>query len=399
MTVNLIESPAAFADLMVQLQGAGRVAVDTEAASFHRYHDRIYLVQVSSADVHAVIDPLLIGDPAQLGALLRDPQIEIIFHDADYDLRLLQRQWGFTATRLFDTRIAAQLLGEPGVGLAALLELYFQVRPDKRFQRADWSARPLTDPMLDYAAGDTAHLIQLRDILYEKLKTSGRLAWAEEEFLRLENARWDWTPNDPVTNFIHLKGARALDRRGLALLRELYVWRETLASQLDRASFRVMGNEVLLQLAAHPVATFQELEQVRGIGRDILHRQGDELLAAMARGLAVPEDALPRFERGPRRVVDPTFESRVEALKQQRNKAAERYGLQPGVICPNGTLEAIARLQPESVDAMAAIPEMRAWQRREFGAELLEAMQAPPPLPSATPPSVAAAVSETPSDD
>jgi ribonuclease D len=375
MMFTLVGEQAPFEALIARAIATGRVALDTEAASFHRYHDRVYLVQLTAGGETSVIDPLTLDSLAPLGALLANPAVEKVFHDADYDLRLLYHEFRFSAKRLFDTRIAAQLLGEPSIGLGALLQLYFGLTPDKRFQRADWSARPLTDGMLEYAAGDTSHLNELRDILRDKLIEKKRLSWAEEEFVILEGTRWDGGEVDPRESFIRLKGARVLDRRGLALLRELYDWRETTASRLDRAAFRIMGNEVLIHLAANPVSTLDELAKVKGVGRDVAERRGAELLAAMERGKAIGEAELPRFERGPRRPeADPAYELRLEKLKVRRNQLATELGLQPGVLCPNGTLEAIARAVPPSVDAMAGLPGLREWQRKELGEALLAAM-------------------------
>lgn len=376
MSVRLVDRPDAFQALLQEVAGADLVALDTEAASFHRYHDRIYLVQLSTPSLTAVIDPLGVGDLAPIGAILADPGIEKLFHDADYDLRLFDKQYAFHATRLFDSRIAAQFLGEPGIGLAALLEKYFGVKADKRFQRADWSARPLSEAMLDYAAGDTAHLCELRDILRKQLADMGRLSWVEEEFGLLERIRWTGMPHDdPWTNYLRLKGAKALDRRALALLRELYVWRETTASSLDRAAFRILGNEVLFALAEHPVRTLDDLARVKGVGRDAAERRGAEILAAIERGLAVPDKELPRVERGPRRVPDPAFEARLEALKRVRNQLAEGMGLQPGVLCPNGTLEAIAAVVPENLERLADVEEVRRWQVEAIGTALLGALR------------------------
>src|SRR5690349_17551147 len=156
---------------------------------------------------------------APLGRVLADSDTEIVFHDADYDLRLLDREYGFHARHVFDTRIAAQLLNEPGVGLAALLEKYLGIHLDKRFQRADWSARPLSPGMLDYAASDTRHLPELRDLLRSALDARGRLDWALEEFALLEDIRW--APGDQEPGYLRLKGAKALKGRELAILREL----------------------------------------------------------------------------------------------------------------------------------------------------------------------------------
>jgi ribonuclease D len=369
---ELIDTQAEFEALMAAVEAAPVVALDTEAASFHRYHDRVYLVQLTVPGRTVVIDPLGLEDLAPLGRLLGDNRSEKVFHDADYDLRLFFHEYGFEPRNLFDTRIAAQFTAEPGIGLGALLEKYFNVRPDKRFQRADWSARPLTEGMLEYAAGDTHILCELRSVLRNNLIEMGRLSWAEEEFGLLESTRWQPGETDPRITFMKLKGARKLDRRALAILRELYEWREGTASRLDRASFRVLGNEVLFHLATHPVKNRDSLAKVRGVGPDALNRWGQEILAAISRGLAVPDDELPRFVRGPRRTHDPELEVRLEALKGCRNRLAEEFALQPGVLCPNGILEGIARLAPS--EDLTAVPGMRDWQRAALGGPLLAAI-------------------------
>jgi ribonuclease D len=380
MAIRLVDSPATFQALMSEISGAPLVALDTEAASFHRYHDRIYLVQLSTPTLTAVIDPLGVGDLSPIGRLLADPDTEKVFHDADYDLRLFDRQFGFRAKHLFDTRIAAQFLSEPGIGLGALLEKYFGVLADKRFQRADWSARPLSPAMLEYAAGDTLNLCELQRILREKLNESGRLSWVAEECTLLEGTRWTAAEADPELDYLRLKGAKALDRRSLALLRELHGWRAQTAATLDRAEFRVVVNEVLLHLAQHPVSTIDELAAVRGMGRDMLERRGEEILDAIRRGQAVPDADLPRLPRPTRRNSDPAFDLRLEALKKERNAAAERLGLAPGVLCPNGTLEAIARAEPENLGALEGVDGVRRWQLEILGTGLLAAMHAVQPV-------------------
>jgi ribonuclease D len=371
----LIQSQRELEELFERLRGAPLVAVDTEAASFHRYYDRVYLLQLSSREETAVVDPLAVESLAPLAQMLADPAIEVVFHDADYDLRLLDREYGFRATALFDTRVAAQLLNEPGIGLAALLEKYLGVRLDKRFQRADWSARPLSPEMLSYAASDTRYLPGLRDILKGKLEELGRLAWAEEEFALLDETRW--APADGEPAYLRLKGARALKGRELAILRELYEWREAAAQRSDRATFRILNNEPMLTMAKSPPKDLAALKAIPGIGGDQAERRGREILAAVQRGLDVPERDLPRIERPPRRAFDPAFEARLERLKAARNQLAARLDLQPGVLCPNGTLEAIARANPPTLDALRDTPELRRWQCQTIGPELLAAVKEP----------------------
>ena len=203
-----------------------------------------------------------------MGSLLEDPGVEIVFHDADYDLRLLHQDYGWHTRNIFDTRVAAQLLGIRAFGLAALLEKYFGVRLDKKHQRADWSMRPLTQGMLDYAAQDTIHLLELRDRLKAELERSGRWEWAVEEFGLLEGTRWN--DDDSANAFLRIKGARDLSRRELAILRELVPWRDTIAGQLDRATFRVLGNEQLLEIAKQQPASRDMLGAIKGMPRGIL---------------------------------------------------------------------------------------------------------------------------------
>jgi len=370
-----IDTAPALEHLLSELGNEPLLAVDTEAASFHRYHDRVYLVQLSSRTRTAVVDPLAAGDLTSLGRVLADPAVEIVFHDADYDLRLLDQQYQFRTARLFDTRVAAQLLNEPGIGLAALLEKYLGIRLDKRFQRADWSTRPLSPEMLQYAADDTRHLPALRDILREQLTQKGRLAWAEEEFALLEQVRWD-PVDDGEPAYLRVKGARTLKGRHLAALRELYQWREDIAARTDRAAFRILNTEPLLEIARVLPTDASALRSIRGVGSDLADRRGREILEAVGRALDLPERDLPRLERSPRRPPDPALEARLERLKTTRNALALRFDLAPGVLCPNGTLEAIARANPQTLAELRVTPGVRQWQTEAFGQELLDAAHA-----------------------
>ncbi len=371
--LRIIETAAEFGTLVQRLRGEPTVAVDTEAASFHRYRDRVYLVQLSTRTETHLIDPLAVPGLPGFGELLGDPTIEKLFHDADYDLRLLAYEFGFNATNLFDTRVAAQFLNEPGIGLAALLEKYIGVRPDKRFQRADWSARPLTQPMLEYAAMDTRHLPDLRDLLRDRLVARGRLEWVLEECALLTAVRWpEAVP--PEEAALTVKGVRALTPRAQAVFRALYVWRARTADALDRAAFRVMGNDVLLALAQQPPADQAALGGLKGVGRELAERRGSEILAAIQLGLQVPDAELPHVPRSPRHRPDPIFDLRLERLKALRTGLAVREDLAPGVLCPNWLLEAIARLAPANREELGKVEGIRRWQVGAIGDELLGAI-------------------------
>jgi ribonuclease D len=368
-----LDSPEAADQFLSSIASTPVVAIDTEGASFHRYVDRIYLLQLSTDTQHAIIDPLKVPKPARLGSLLESRDVEVVFHDADYDLRLLHQDYGWRVTNIFDTRIAAQLLGIKAFGLAALLDSFFGLKLDKKHQRADWSMRPLTADMLDYAAQDTLHLLELRARLRDALQNKERWHWAREEFTRLEGTRWD--DEDAGSAFLRMKGARDLNRRELALLKELVAWRDGVAKALDRSTFRVITNEVLLDMSRRAPKTMEDLRAIKGIGRGILENRGGELLEAVARGVAVPEGELPRFPKSARWDRDPNFDDRVARLKRVRDVVAADLDLDPGVLCARDRMEAVARRNPSDVEELATITELRRWQVEVLGRDFVKALR------------------------
>ena len=358
---------------LASIAATRQIAVDTEGASFHRFVDRIYLLQLSTREQTAILDPLPIGTPDGLGRILEDPAAEVVFHDADYDLRLLRQDYGWRVRNIFDTRVAAQILGIRAFGLAALLERYFGLKLEKKHQRADWSMRPLTEGMLEYAAQDTLHLLELRDLMAADLERAGRMDWAREEFGLLEEIRW--SPDEPEKAFLKIKGARDLTRRQLAILRELVPWRDAIAAQLDRATFRVMGNEQLLEIARTQPDSREALAAIKGMPRGLLESRGHEMLGAVSRGLAVSEADLPRFPKAARWDRDPDFDARVSALKTVRDRVAEELDMDPGVLCARERLEAVARKNPATVDDVESITELRKWQRGVLAAPFVQALR------------------------
>ena len=371
-----LDEKAAVERFIATIANTRAIALDTEGASFHRFIDRIYLLQLSTREASAILDPLTIGVPEGLGALLEARNVEVVFHDADYDLRLLHQDYGWRVTNIFDTRIAAQLLGIKAFGLAALLERFFGLKLEKKHQRADWSMRPLTPGMLEYAAQDTEFLLDLRDRLGNELAKLGRASWAAEEFKRLEGTRWD--DEDADDAFLRIKGARDLTRRQLALLRELVIWRDDVARSLDRATFRVVSNETLLELARLAPTTRAQLGAVKGMPRGILESRSADMLAAVARGVAMADADLPRFPRAQRWERDPDFDDVVSRLKTVRDAAAVRLDLDPGVLCPRERLEAVARRRPKTVEELSEVPDFRRWQIEQLGEDFVRALRGVP---------------------
>ncbi len=349
----------ALADALAGL-AAGPLAVDLEADSFHHFREKVCLLQLSFGGRDLLVDPLAGTSLEPLRPLLQDRGVRKVMHGADYDLRLLGRDHGIAVAGVFDTMIAARLTGERAFGLAALLEKHLSVRLDKSHQRADWSLRPLSPAMAAYAVEDTRHLPELAARLGARLAELGRLPWAEEEFRRLEGVRWAES-GDPEP-WRKIKGASALPRRELAVLREVAVLREELARTRDVPQFRVLRDEVAVELARRRPRVRGDLGEIPGLPRSFLSGSGTAvLLAAIDRAEALPAEELPEVRRGTRIRVVAEFEERVKHLREGRDRVAAALDLDPSLLAPRGTLEAVAARELAG-EATASAPELRGWQ-------------------------------------
>ena len=372
--MRLIKTIAELEALAGRLATETLIAADSEAAGFHRYDDSLCLVQISTRDQTWLLDTLALGSLNPVAELFADPAIEVIFHDADFDLRLLDRDFGVYVRGLFDTKIAARFVGIRSFGLGNLLEDQLGIQLKKKYQRADWAKRPLPDEMLEYATMDTKYLPRLRDRLRDRLAEMGRLAWAEEEFRIAEQTGWE--PSEDDRPYLSLKRARDLGRRSLAALREIYEWRESVAKERDRASFRVMNNDELVAVAREMPRSLQELESVDRLSRGNARRWGGDLLAGVERARALDETELPEPPKPPaRRPRDRDVEERVDRLKPVRDRAAERLELDKGFLMPRSQLEDIARARPSDVDELRAVDGVRAWQVEALGEELIDVLK------------------------
>lgn len=372
--MRLIETMPELERLAGELAGEPLIAADTEAAGYHRYLDRVCLLQLSTRDRTWIVDTIALGSLNPIADAFESPDVEVVFHDADFDLRLLDRDFGIAVRGLFDTKVAARFAGERSFGLANLLEEALGVELEKKYQRADWAKRPLSDEMLEYAATDTRYLPQLRDLLRARLEELGRLHWAEEEFLIGEQVRWD-PPDDADDGFLRLKGTRDLSPRSLAALRELYRWRETVAEERDAAPFRVLTNDVLVEAARRLPGDMGALASVPGLSAGNVRRWGDALLSAIERARSLPESGLPvRPRQPPRPQRDPTLEARIDGLKAARDREADRLGLERGFLMPRSQLEEVARTAPSSTAELASLPGIRRWQVEAVGEALIRSL-------------------------
>jgi ribonuclease D len=279
--------------------------------------------------------------------MLADPRVEKLMHGADYDLRVLDRDLGARVVRLADTQVAAQLLGEPQTGLAALVEREAGVAMDKKYQRANWGARPLPAEMLEYAAGDTAYLDLLRTHLAARLDELGRGAWWAEECEALETVRWEAPVRDPLA-FERIKGSKKLAGEARDRLAALHAWREGVASAENVPPFRVLRGDTMLALAAAPPVDLAALGATPGVGRGTVRRVGRELLRVLT---SAPQ--LPPRPKGQRFAVDREREARLKLAREARDRVAKELGIEPGVLAPRAGLDRVVDDLPGDEAALA----------------------------------------------
>jgi ribonuclease D len=365
-----IDNPASLARMLARLRAAPAIAVDTESDSLYVYFEKVCLLQLSIPGADYLVDPLNV-DITPLGELFAAEEQEKVFHAAEYDILCLKRDYGFTFANLFDTMIAARILGWKQYGLAPILEEHFQVQSDKRMQRYNWGIRPLAATALDYARLDTHYLLALRNLQVRELETSGRVVEAREAFKRQARTEVTARSFDP-DDFWRIPGARQLDSTGQALLRELYVFRDGLARELDLPPFKVIPNATLLQLAADRPADRRALGQIKGLSHRIKKRRADEMLRIIVAASHLPPPVYPRPVN--HRPSDDTT-SRYQALRSWRKQVADARHVDPDIILPNQALMEIAQRSPVTIESLMQVQAMDDWQRQTYGEDVLKVLE------------------------
>ncbi len=360
---TILTTAAEVADFAAELAGFDSIAVDLEADSMHNYQEKVCLLQFTTAQATTLLDPLAVPDLSPLKGVFANSGQRKIFHAADYDIRCLARDFDLHLSGLFDTMISCQFLGEERFGLADVLKKYFGVELDKRYQKADWSIRPLPVEMVRYAAEDTRYLPELAKLLEQKLDDKGRLAWVREECALLEQVRFA-ASDGPA--FLRFKGAGHLDPRQLAVLENLLAWRDGEARRRNCPAYKVLGNKPLLELATRKPQSRQQLEGINGLPPRLGERYGGQLLAAVATAMDLRADQLPAYPRTARKERDPAVEQRTALLKKWRTHVAGRLELDPGVLINNALLEDIATRNPRNLDELLAAGILKHWQTQEL---------------------------------
>jgi ribonuclease D len=350
------------------------VGVDLEADSMYHFKEKVCLIQMAAPNINVLIDPLAIKDLSLLKPIFEKSDICKIFHGADYDVRSLYRDFCITIDNLFDTELASRFLGFPESGLEAVLKKKFDVTLDKKFQRKDWSRRPLPPDMIAYAAEDARYLLPLAESLKAELDEKNRLEWVYEECELLSKVRPNSVNNQPL--YLNFKGAGKLDSRSLAVLEALLGFRREIARIKDKPLFKIFGNRSLFELAGKKPLNLKQLEKTGALSARQIRMYGRGLLTVMQDAMSLSEDELPVYPRKKKaRRVSLAVTGRIKALRIWRDKQVQKLAIDPALICSKALISAIAVQRPLELSELASIKEMKNWQRKEFGRDIVRVLK------------------------
>jgi len=351
-----------------ELKKETAIGVDLEADSMFHYYEKVCLIQISTVSKNILIDPLALKDLSVLAKIFSDPAIRKIFHGADYDIRSLHRDFGIEVNSLFDTQIAATFLGLKETGLANLLKEFFGITVEKKYQKRDWSKRPLPQPMLDYAAKDAFYLFPLAHILERKLRSEGRFFCVKEECERLSKVRMN--KSDCSHFFLKFKGAGKLDPRSLTVLETILRFRDERARKLDRPPFKVFGNAQIKKMVKEKPRNLIDLKGIECLSQKQIKDLGRILCKRIDMVMNLPEDELFVYPKKTGRRIGAKALKRLKALKEWRDQRAVEMGLDPALICSNTQIQSLAILWPKTLKEIEGITEIKDWQRELFGHEI-----------------------------
>jgi ribonuclease D len=316
-----------------------------------------------------LIDPLHVKDLSSLKPLFSNPDIKKIFHGADYDVRSLFRDFTIEINNLFDTELACRFLGNEGTGLEAVLKKYLDISLNKKYQKKDWSQRPLPQEMIDYAAGDVIYLFPLAEICKKELEKKGRLTWVLEECDSLSEVRTVLSDEEPL--FLKFKGGGRLKSRSLAVLEALLQFRKSVAEKKDKPLFKIIGNNSIMKVTTGKPVTLRRLKGIKALSGKQINMYGNDLIKVVAGALEIPENKLPVYPRKKVPVLSFEVFGRIKALKSWRASKARALEIDPGMICNNVLITSIAIQNPVDRRAFEGIKEMKNWQKKEFGREII----------------------------
>ena len=372
MVYQFVTTDQALAEVCHTLEEYKIIGVDLEADSMHSFAEKICLIQIAGGSQAYLVDPFCISDFSPFCRILENPDIVKIFHGSDFDVRSLDREMSVEIANLFDTEIACRFLNIKERGLGALLKAYFNIDVNKKYQKVDWSRRPLKEEMITYSVGDVATLVELHDLLKERLEKMGRLAWAKEEFCLQAKVKYEYNHVKPL--FKRFKGAGKLDNRSLAVLEHLLEVRLSQAEKKDLPPFKIMSNQSILTMATRRPKSIPQILELRALSPKQAGMYGELCLGAVETALALPHRELPSYPktRMPRKT--PKVLARINALKKMREAASMDIGMEPGFLINNHMITSVAMINPGTLEELRGLEGMRNWQVDALGQQVLEVL-------------------------
>jgi ribonuclease D len=369
---QLIQTPADLNAFAHRIRREKMLGVDLEADSMFHYKEKVCLLQMAGNGENVVIDPLEVNDLSPLAPIFKNKSVCKVLHGSDYDVRSLYRDFSIEIDNLFDTQLASMFLGEQETSLGAVANRRFGVVMDKRYQKKDWSQRPLPAGMIEYAASDAVHLIPLARMLMEELEAKNRLEWVEEECALLAGVRQVENGEEPL--FLRFRGAGRMQRRNLAILEGLLQYRRKLAMKKDRPLFKVFSNKSLLTIANEMADTPEALDRAGCLSAKQIRIYGKTIAEVVKKAKAIPTKNLPVYPRKRRPKVSPRVPDRIKAIKTWRDRVAAELELDPALLFNKALMTAIAVKKPTGIDQLREVDGIRNWQVKAFGKEILKVL-------------------------
>jgi ribonuclease D len=369
--MTLITKPDDLSEVCKQLDASGRFGLDLEFIPERTYAAQLCLVQVATDDDVFLIDPLALPDLTALWQRIADPNLLKVLHAADQDLDLMFTASGLLPNNVLDTQIAAGFVGFGyPVGYGKLLQQLLGISISKTESYTDWTHRPLSQSQVEYAVDDVRHLLPIYDRLKNQLNQMNRLSWVQEECKKYSDPTY--YERDRDNDFFRIKGANSLNRRGLAVLKELSDWRHEEAARVNKPLKSILQDGILLEFARRPPKEFSELQRIRGIRPDQLRQYGNALLAAIKTGLAVPDNHLPRWPAA-------RVPSRREVLMADVLYTALRVicfdlDIATELVATRGILEGLVKRHVDGGGGEADLPILKGWRHEMAGRQLLEVL-------------------------
>ena len=370
---RIIETETELAALVTELESVPVFAVDLEADSMHHFKEKVCLLQLATSRVSVLIDPLVMSDLSALRPAFANPKIKKVFHGADYDVRSLYRDFRIEVHHLFDTQLASRFMGLQQTSLESVLNARFDVVLDKRYQKKDWSQRPLPEHMVAYAAKDACYLVPLARELERELREKKRLSWVKEECDWLRRVRPAANGNAPL--FLSFKGAGRLKPGELVVLEALLQYRHSAAKAKDRPLFKTFGNASLLTLANRKPTNTQQLKATKALSPKQMKQYSRGVLAAIGSALKVPEVQHPVYPKRRAPSMKPVVSNRIRELKIWRDTKAASLDIDPSLVLTKALMCDIAKKNPGSIRQIKAVDGLRNWRIKEFGREILNQLK------------------------